>query len=106
MLCLAVTASPARLGAPTGDSRLEIPTIAVFIEALGLNGAVVANKDLEKGQKRKIEYGDEIRIGEFSLYMMEPSVRRVSGKRAAMSPRRQVIELEQKLHHHMASPNL
>jgi len=69
-----------------------------FIEALGLNGAVVANRDVAKGQRRKIEYGDEIRVGEFSLYMMEPSVRRVGGQRAVRSPRRRVIELEQKLH--------
>ncbi|MCP4374585.1 MAG: Flp pilus assembly complex ATPase component [bacterium] len=69
-----------------------------FVEAIGLNGAVVANKDLIKGQKRKIEYGDEIRIGEFSLYMMEPSVRRVGAQAAVISPRRQVIDLEQKLH--------
>jgi len=69
-----------------------------FIEVLGLNGAVVANKDLVKGQRRKINYGDEVRLGEFSLYMMEPSIRRVGGEKAVMSPRRRVIELEQKLH--------
>jgi len=69
-----------------------------FIESLGLNGVVVANKDVPKGRRRKIEYGDEVRIGEFSLYMMEPSIRRVSRKKAVRSPRKRIIDLEQRMH--------
>ncbi len=69
-----------------------------FIESLGLNGVVVANKDVPKGRRRKIEYGDEIRIGEFSLYMMEPSIRRVSRKKAVRSPKKRIIDLEQRMH--------
>lgn len=69
-----------------------------FIESLGLNGTNVANRLIPKGQRRKIEYGDEVRLGEYSLYMMEPSTRRLSGTARVMSPRRRVIELEQKMH--------
>ena len=69
-----------------------------FIEALGMNEVMVANKDLPKGQRRKIEYGDEIRIGEYSIYMMEPSIRRVGAEKVAMSPRKSVIQLEREMH--------
>jgi len=69
-----------------------------FIESLGLNETVVANKAIRHRERKKIEYGDEIRIGEFSLYMMEPSARRLRPGERAVSPRKKVIELEQKLH--------
>ncbi len=69
-----------------------------FFECLGLNGATVVNQPVEYKQRRKIEYGDEIRIGEFSLYMMEPTARRIKGAERVVSPRKQVIELEQKMH--------
>ncbi len=69
-----------------------------FIESLGLNGLTLANQELAAKERAKLSYGDEIRIGEFSLYMMEPSARRVKGKRQAASARKRVIELEQKLH--------
>ncbi len=41
-----------------------------IVESLGLNGLVVANKDVAHEQKVRLDYGDEIRLGEFSLYMM------------------------------------
>ncbi len=69
-----------------------------FVESLGLNGTTVANKLVAKGQRCKIDFGDEIRLGEYSLYMMEASVRRISGSARTMSPRRRVIELEQRMH--------
>jgi len=69
-----------------------------FIESLGLNGVTVANRLLGHKQRAKLSFGDEIRIGEFSLYMMEPAARRVTAKREELSPRRRVIELEQQIH--------
>jgi len=69
-----------------------------FVESLGLNETVAANHVVPHKQRRKIEYGDEIRIGEFSLYMMEPSAKRVGAGERAASPRRRVIELEQQVH--------
>jgi len=69
-----------------------------FFECLGGNGATLANQAVACRQRRKIDYGDEIRIGEFSLYMMEPATRRVRGAAPAVSPRKRVVELEQKLH--------
>ena len=69
-----------------------------YIESLGMNGVLVTNALLPAKQRRKIEYGDEVRIGEFSLYMMEPATRRVVAGERAASPRKRVIELEQKIH--------
>ena len=69
-----------------------------FVEALSVNETLVLNTPLPHRAKRKIEYGDEIRIGEFSLYMMEPSIRRVQGAQRVVSARKRVVEMEQKLH--------
>lgn len=71
---------------------------AYFIESLGLNGTVVANKLAPAHERRKIQHGDEIRIGEFSLYMMEPTARRMKTGKRVVSPRKRVVELEQKMH--------
>ncbi len=69
-----------------------------FIEALGMSGVIVANKTVQVKSRQKIEYGDEIRIGEFSMYMMEPSARRLRGGDRSTSPRKRVVELEQRMH--------
>jgi Flp pilus assembly CpaF family ATPase/pSer/pThr/pTyr-binding forkhead associated (FHA) protein len=71
---------------------------SLFIESLGMNGLIVANKTVEPHQRRKIEYGDEIRIGEFSVFLMEPAARRLKTGERASSPRRRVVELEEKMH--------
>ncbi len=69
-----------------------------FIESLGVNETVVANVPLAYKTRRKIDYGDEIRIGEFSVYMMEPAARRVTAAERVISPRKRVLDLEQKMH--------
>ncbi len=69
-----------------------------FVESLSVNDTLVANKPLQHKHRRKIEYGDEIRIGEFSLYMMEPSVRRIRSSGRVLSARKRVVEIEQKMH--------
>ena len=69
-----------------------------FVESLGMNGLIVANRELPSQQRAKIEYGDEIRIGEFSLYMMEPSTRRVQAQQKSVTPRQRVIDLERRMH--------
>ncbi|HDZ22119.1 hypothetical protein LCGC14_0302380 [marine sediment metagenome] len=68
------------------------------IESLGLNGVTLANRLLPHKDRAKLDYGDEIRIGEFSLYMMEPSMRRVGGERLVSTPRKRVIALEETMH--------
>ena len=68
-----------------------------FLESLGLNGTNVANKLIPYKQRGKIDYGDEIRIGEFSIYMMEPSQRRIHAADRVVSPRKRVMEIEQKM---------
>ena len=81
-------------------ARIFKETGSYFIEALSLNETTVVNKILPHRQKRKIEYGDEIRVGEFSLYMMEAkdASRRMHGAKRVVSARKRVIEMEQKMH--------
>ncbi len=69
-----------------------------FIESLGLNGVTVANKLVPHHERKKIDYGDEVRLGEFSVYMMAPAAKRIGAGERAASPRKRVIELEQKMH--------
>ena len=69
-----------------------------FIESLGLNGLTVANRLVPHKQRIKLDYGDEIRLGEFSAYMMAPSMRRVTTERRAVTPRKRVMDLEQAMH--------
>ena len=69
-----------------------------FIEALAVSGLTVANYTLGINERRKIEYGDEIRIGEFSIYMMQPSQKRIEAVEHATSPRKRVVALEEKMH--------
>ena len=71
---------------------------AYYVESLGLFGLMVANKPVPPRHRQKIEFGDEISIGQFSLYMMEPSARRIKGEAEVVSPRRRVIQLEQRIH--------
>jgi Flp pilus assembly CpaF family ATPase len=79
-------------------ARIVKDTGSYYVESLGLNGVMVANKLVPQKQRKKIEYGDEIRIGEYSLYIMEPAARRVGAAPAAASPRRRIIELEEGMH--------
>ncbi|KKL57885.1 hypothetical protein LCGC14_2230940, partial [marine sediment metagenome] len=79
-------------------ARLFKEDTTFFLESLGLNGTTVANKDIPFHERVKVVYGDEIRIGEYSLFMMEPSARRGRRGAEAVTPRRRVVELEESLH--------
>ena len=69
-----------------------------FVESIGLNGVVVTNKEVPVHQKARIEYGDEIRLGEYSVYIMESGGRAGRQHGRTVSPRKRVIALEQKIH--------
>jgi Flp pilus assembly CpaF family ATPase len=69
-----------------------------FVECEGMNGLIAANREVASQGRAKIEYGDEIRIGEFSLYMMQPTQRRVHAETVEVSPRQRTIDLERRLH--------
>ncbi len=79
-------------------ARIVFEGGSYFAEAMGVNGIVVANRDVPVKQRVKLGYGDEIRIGEFSLYIMEPSSRRLAAAERATSPRKRVIDLEEAMH--------
>ncbi|OPX22157.1 MAG: hypothetical protein B1H04_05425, partial [Planctomycetales bacterium 4484_123] len=79
-------------------ARLYRENTTYFIESLGLNGTMVANKPVPFRGHAKVVYGDEIRVGEYSLFMMEPSARRGRRGVEAATPRSRVVELEQRMH--------
>ncbi|MBN1941809.1 MAG: Flp pilus assembly complex ATPase component TadA [Phycisphaerae bacterium] len=79
-------------------ARIVFEGGSYFAESLGMNGIVVANKTVPFKHRVKIDYGDEIRIGEFSLYMMQPSAKRVAPAERISTPRKRVIDLEQAMH--------
>ncbi len=79
-------------------ARLFKDSGSFFVESLGLNGTTVANRDVPPHTRAKISYGDEIRLGEFSLFMMEPSARRGRASAETTTPRRRLVEFEQSLH--------
>ena len=74
----------------------EGPTF--FIENLGLNGTMVANREVPFHGRAKVVYGDEIRLGEFSLFMMEPTARRGHRGADTITRRQRVVELEEAMH--------
>ena len=69
-----------------------------FLECTGVSGLTVANKEIASHQKLKIQFGDEIRIGEFSIYMMQEASKRVETEKKIETPRKRVISLEQQIH--------
>ncbi len=79
-------------------ARIVFEGGSYYAESLGMNGIVVANRTIPFKNRVKIEYGDEIRIGEFSIYMMQPSTKRVAAAEHISTPRKRVIELEQAMH--------
>ena len=79
-------------------ARVFLESGSYFLESLGMNGTSVANRIIAYRQRGKIDYGDEIKIGEYSLYMMEPAQRRISVADRAVSPRKRVMDIEQTLH--------
>jgi len=108
---VAIDAASATIGRDdSNDVRLDSPFVSrnhgriyhdqagFFFECLGLNGATVAKKSVEYKASLKLSYGDEIRIGEFSLYLMEPTARRVGGAAPAVTAAKRVVGLEREIH--------
>ena len=70
-----------------------------FVENLGLNGTVVRGETVEVGVRTPLEIGEEIKVGEFSVYLVDEG----RGKKAPKVKRRRdpletVMELERRVH--------
>ena len=79
-------------------ARILKDGVGYAVESLGLNGITVANRLIPHKEQAKLDYGDEIRIGEFSLYMMAPAMRRVGERKGDITPRKRVVDLEETMH--------
>jgi len=78
-------------------ARIERSGNDFSVEGLGLNATVVANRTLGRGERARLHVGDEIRIGEFSLYLVSDATR-PTRKAAEEDPRVKVLEIERTVH--------
>lgn len=70
-----------------------------YIESLGLNAALVANQTARPGQRLPVRAGEEIRLGEFSLYLVDREQSPAAlGRRAGPTPAKQALEIERAIH--------
>ncbi|MCG3180093.1 MAG: hypothetical protein BIFFINMI_02447 [Phycisphaerae bacterium] len=70
-----------------------------FVESLGLNGTIVGAIEVPANQRLRLAVGDEIHIGEFSLFLVEKEAKGPPSKREeVIPPSRRVVELEEKVH--------
>jgi pilus assembly protein CpaF len=67
------------------------------IESLGLNGTVVANRTLGPGESARLHVGDEIRLGEYSVYLVSEGAK-AEAAAAQEDPRRKVLDIERQIH--------
>jgi len=70
-----------------------------FVENLGLNGTIVRGETVAVGSRVPLQVGEEIRVGEFAVYLVEEG----KGKKAPKVKRRRdplakVMELERRVH--------
>jgi len=69
-----------------------------FVENVGLNGTTVANQVVADGERMPVREGDEIRLGEFSLYVVDREKRSARVREARQDPSRRVLEIEKAIH--------
>ncbi len=68
------------------------------VESLGLNGTMIGEQTLKTGQRYPLRAGEEFRLGEFSLYVVDREHAAAVGERRGPSPARQALEIERAIH--------
>ena len=72
-----------------------------FVELLGRASTSVANREVLAGQPARIDFGDELQIGQFSLAMIRPdgqTMARTTGDDSDASLQAQLMKVEQEVH--------
>jgi pilus assembly protein CpaF len=70
-----------------------------FVENLGLNGTVLRGETVEVGARLPLEVGEEIKIGEFSVYLIdEGQGKKVPKVKRRRDPLENVMQLERRVH--------
>ena len=73
-----------------------------FVENLGRSGTRIANREILTGKPARVDFGDEIQIGQFSLALIRPDGGAGSERDPAGQDRfelhRQLMDFEQQIH--------
>ena len=69
-----------------------------YVENAGLNGTMVANEPVPDGRRQPVREGEEIRLGEFSLYLVNRDQAAKTGEKARRDPVRRALEIEREVH--------
>ncbi|MDD4891058.1 MAG: ATPase, T2SS/T4P/T4SS family [Phycisphaerae bacterium] len=69
-----------------------------YIESLGLNGTMVGTINVPANQRLKVQIGDEIHIGEYTIYLVEKEEKSTVKRERMVPVPRRVVELEQTIH--------
>jgi len=70
-----------------------------FVENLGLNGTIVRGETVEVGARLPLEVGEEIKVGEFSIYLIDEGLGKKAPKvRRRRDPLENVMQLERRVH--------
>jgi len=79
--------------------RILLKGNQLFVESLSRGGVHVANREVGAGQMGKLEFGDEIQVGQFSLAALRPGGKvGPGGTDDHTELQRQLMEFEQKVH--------
>jgi len=69
-----------------------------FVEAIGRSGTRVANREVPTGESTKLEFGDELQLGQFSLAMVRPDQDTKDKDEDQSDQQRQLMDFEQRIH--------
>jgi len=69
-----------------------------FVEAVGRSGTRVANREIPAGESTKLEFGDEVQLGQFSLAMVRPDGDDGVSDSDQDEHQRKLMDFEQRIH--------
>ncbi len=78
-------------------AKLYIKGNQMFLESLGRGGTRVANREVQPGKPMRVDFGDEIQIGQFSLAALRPG-RAKSASDDRYELQRKLVTFEQEVH--------
>ncbi len=79
--------------------RILLKGNQLFVECLSRGGVHVANREVVPGQALKLEFGDEIQLGQFSIAALRPGGKVGPGRRdEGLEQQRQLMTFEQQVH--------
>ncbi|MEX0776287.1 MAG: ATPase, T2SS/T4P/T4SS family [Phycisphaeraceae bacterium] len=78
-------------------ARIVLKGNQMFVESLGRSGTRVANREVQPGKPMRLDFGDEIQIGQYSLAILRPG-RKTAHKDDRYELQRRLVGAEQEIH--------